>query len=518
MKEVPGGMNEVFPVPRATLLRGAVLALVVGAISGCGVAAAEKSDLREEAVHLLDRLAFGPAPGEVERVLDIGWQAWVEEQLAPERIDDGALEKRLESFPSLRMGMAETYRGYRPSRDIKPANPREERELELEKQRLREKLQAELYESVLVRAVESRRRLREVIVDFWRNHLNVSDSKAPYWANHYEENVLREHAFGRWEDLLMASAKHPAMLVYLDNHLSRKGEINENYAREVMELHTLGVDNHYTQRDVVALTRALTGWTCFWRNDSAGKEEWRFVFRENHHDTAPKEILGLRLDGAGGQAEGETAIRYLAHHEGTAAFLSRKLCRYLVSDDPPEDLVERVAAVFRSSRGDLPQVYRAILASPEFRGAAHRRTKFKTPFEFVVSALRATGARVENPGPALEALAAMEQPVFLCDIPTGYSDQAEAWLDPGALAHRWKFALAFARGELDGIAPDPDLVRSLEGLPAEARIGRAVETLLPGGADPALLETLRKDEKSDEGDGAELTLARILGSPDFQQQ
>ncbi len=456
----------------------------------------------QQAVHVLNRLAFGPSPGDVARVRKMGWRNWVDQQLNPESVDDSALDERLKKFPSLKMSMAETYRRYRPPKDLKPEDSREQRKLELEKQRLRRKLQAELDESVFIRAVESKRQFKEVIIDFWRNHLNVDSAKSPYWANHYEENVLRKYAFGKWEELLMASAKHPAMLVYLDNHVSKKGNVNENYARELMELHTLGVDNFYTQSDVIALTRVLTGWTCFWRYDDDEKEHWRFIFREEQHDTDPAAVLGLRLTGKGGQADGEMAVNYLANHEGTAQFISRKLCQYLVSDHPPEGLVDHASAVFRATGGDLAKVYRAIIMSPEFMDPANFGSKHKTPFEFVISSVRATSARIEEPRPALKALEAMGQPVYRCSPPTGYSDQAEAWLDPGALLHRWNFAMNLANDKMKGIS-----------IPKAFHKNRQdIVDIIPGGGSPELSEILAQTK-----DPRRMT-GMTLGSRAFQQQ
>jgi uncharacterized protein (DUF1800 family) len=492
---------------------GTILAATLFSILGAH--ASEKSTVpttRQQAVHALNRLAFGPASGDVDRVVNVGWRAWVEQQLDPKSIDDSSLERRLRKFPSLEMSMAQTYRSYRPPRALVPETSREQRKLELEKQRLRRGLQRELDESVFLRAAESRRQFNEVIVNFWRNHLNIDCNKSPYWANHYEVNVLRKHAFGMWEDLLMASAKHPAMLVYLDNYHSKKGNINENYARELMELHTLGVDNCYTQQDVGELTRVLTGWTCFWRYDDDGTEHWRFIFRANHHDSDPATVLGLRLDGNGGLTDGEMAVRYLAHHEGTARFLARKLCRHLVSDDPPEALVDHVAAVFRATRGDLTKVYRAIILSPEFMDPVFYGSKHKTPFEFVISAVRATGACVENPRRTLQALEVMGQPVFKCGVPTGYSDQAEAWLDPGALVHRWNFAMRFANDKEDGVAIPATFHERMAGSPPVEMRRQTIDAILPGGPGTDLAKSLSKT-----GDPRRM-IALALGSPAFQQQ
>ncbi len=468
---------------------------------------------RQKAIHVLSRLAFGPAPGDVDRVTAMGWQSWVEQQLAPDAIDDQALDQRLaKDFPSLQMSTAQAYRNYRPPKDTKTTSSREERKLELEKQRLRRILQAELYESVFIRAVKSKRQFNEVMVDFWRNHLNVDCTKATYWSNDYEQSVLRKHAFGKFEDLLMASAKHPAMLVYLDNHVSRKGKVNENYARELMELHTLGVDNFYTQQDIIQLTRVLTGWTCFWRYDNDGTEHWQFVFRDKHHDTRPAKVLDLRLSGLGGVSDGEMAVRYLANHEGTARFISTKLCQYLVNDHPSEKLVNHVAAVFRATNGDLSEVYRAIIYSSEFMSHANFGAKHKTPFEFVISAVRATNAEISKVRPTLDALDVMGQPIFRCDVPTGYSDAAEAWLDPGALAHRWTFAKQFATGKLKGLAIPASFHGSWNGHPLAEKSRRIAEAIIPRGVEARVIEIMT--ESANQND----MIGLALGSPAFQQQ
>jgi uncharacterized protein (DUF1800 family) len=468
---------------------------------------------RQQAIHVLNRLAFGPAPGDIEHVTKIGWKSWVEQQLDRYAVDDHKLNQRLaKDYPSLKMSAAQAYRTYRPPEDTKPSNPKEEREVVLEKERLRRKLQAELDESVLVRAMESKRQLNEVIVDFWRNHLNVDSSKSPYWSNNYEEEVLRQHAFGKFEDLIMASAKHPAMLVYLDNHVSKKGNINENYARELMELHTLGVDNYYTQRDIIHLTRILTGWTCFWRYDDDGTEHWQFVFRPEHHDTKPGQVLGLRLDGTGGVTDGEMAVRYLARHEGTAQFISTKLCQYLVNDEPSEKLVDHVAAVFRATAGDLTEVYRAIIHSPEFMDPANYGAKHKTPFEFVVSAVRATNTGIKDARPTLATLDAMGQPVFKCDVPTGYSDAAEAWLDPGALVHRWTFAKQLATGNLEGLTIPASFHGPWNGHPLPEKSKRIANTVVPRGLQPRVTKIMTDSANQNK------MIALALGSPAFQQQ
>jgi len=474
--------------------------------------ASPRQTTRPQAVHVLNRLAFGPTDGQVEQVVQTGWRDWVEAQFAaaeqPQPPPD--LQHRLADYPSLQMSMAQAYRAYRPPSDLKPTDPRAQRRLELQKQRLRIALQEELRDAVLIRAVHSPNQLQEVIVNFWRNHFNVDHDKCPYWANHYAQQVLRAHAFGRFEDLLMASAQHPAMLVYLDNHVSRKDHLNENYARELMELHTLGVDNGYTQSDVEALARVLTGWTCFWRYDD-GVEHWRFVFRPEHHDDQPARVMDLRLDGRGGVADGERVIRYLAHHEHTADFIADKLCRYLVADDPPAPLVRHVAAVFRATGGDLKQVYRAIIFSDEFMDERYFGGKYKTPFEFVVSALRAVDAQVGQCKRIHEALEAMAQPIYQCAEPTGYDDAAEAWSDPGAAVYRWDFALRLSGGRLIGTNMAPPRLHAWQSGDADAP-QRMVRDLLPGGIGAVTAAAIAQT------DDVRRRVGLILASPEFQQQ
>ena len=503
---------------------------------------------REQVVHILNRLAFGPTPGQVDTVLETGWEAWVRTQLLPDDIDDGALDAQLEAnFPSLFMSMGDIFDTYQP--DYAGEYPtREERRREA---KLRQKAQIELRKSVISRAVFSRRQFQEVIVEFWRNHFNVDHNKdeVAYLANHFEQHVIREHAFGRFGDMLMASAKHPAMLIYLDNAVSQKplsdeeeeeaarhvrrrrlpesvlkklrrqSGLNENYARELMELHTLGVEYEnrkggYSQRDVEELARVLTGWTAgFWNND----EEYGFVFRNEWHDRLPKIVRGRRMGGRGGIAEGEGVIKRLATDRRTAAFISRKLCRYLVNDEPPESLVKRVAGVFRISRGYLPKVYEAIIFSPQFMHRDNYLAKFKTPFEFTISALRATEAQIDRYAHLYAALTDMGQPVYGQEDPTGYLDQAEAWLDPGVLLHRWHFALQLAEGRVEGVRPSQEFIDTLIALPPQEMKQRMVAQLLPAGIDPHTDAVLDSALESF-GLYRRQMLGLLIGTPAFQQQ
>lgn len=488
--------------------------------------------------HVISRLTFGHTPGLAERIAEQGWEAWARKQLNPEAIEDRALLVRLvERYPSLNMSMGEVFRTYRPAFENDPPT----REEQQQRNRLRYEVRRELQESVLHRAVHSDAQLREVVTEFWRNHLNVDQQKddVGYLANHYEQQVIRAHAFGRFEDMLLASARHPAMLIYLDNIVSQKPldkydqklleryegrarkprsvealeryrGLNENYARELMELHTLGVDNGYTQRDVTELARVLTGWSARWTGDG----DYGFYFRDEVHDTDAKRLLGAHLRRGGGEEEGLLVIRSLARDRRTARFVAEKLCAYLVHDDPPEALIGHVAGVFHRSGGDLPRVYEAIIFSPQFASRDAYRAKFRTPFEFTAAALRATGAQVSEYGAVLDSLRAMGQPIYREEDPTGYDDRAEAWLDPGVLVYRWRFALQLARDQVKGVRLPEDFVRRFADKPPDQLKDALVETLLPAGVDEqtgrVLLEQARQR-------GARHTLGLVLGSPAFQQ-
>ena len=489
---------------------------------------------RERALHVLNRLAFGPRPGDVDRVVELGWENWARQQLDPSSIpNDDADRRTLELAPSLGMTLDQTLATYRP-----PYEQNETVEQQRRRNELRGEVQRELRDAVLYRAAHSERQFEEVILEFWRNHLNIDQNKddVGFLANDYEVNVLRRHAFGDFEDLLLASASHPAMLTYLDNivsqrplsereqslldryegrgytprtvqALSRQRGLNENYARELMELHTLGVDRDYSQHDVTELARILTGWSAGQREDGT----YGFMFREAVHDNDNKRLFGATLRG-GGLEQGVAVVKALANHELTADFISRKLCRYLLRDEPSERLVSEVARVFRKSDGDLPRVYEAIVFSPDFMYRQNHRVKFKTPLEYVVSAVRAVNGEVEASRGVMDMLRLMGQPAYACEDPTGYDDRAEAWLDPGVLVYRWVFALRLARNDIDGVrVPD----RALANVSAE-RLGETLlQEVLPEGLDPQTVETIRL---ALERGGVEAAWAAVLGSAEFQQQ
>jgi len=495
---------------------------------------------REMAEHVLSRLSFGPRPGDIEAVLAEGWEYWARKQLRPDTLDDGTAESRVASdYPSLSMSMAQIFAAYRPPYKNDPPTRAEE----IERNRLHKQVRRELRESVIHRAVHSNAQFREVIAEFWRNHFNVGQQKddVGYLANHYEMQVIRAHAFGNFEDMLLASARHPAMLIYLDNIVSQKplnkfdqrlieryegrerkprsvralerySGLNENYARELMELHTLGVDNGYTQHDVTELARVLTGWTARWHDNG----EYGFYFRADVHDTDAKRLLGASLRRGGGEDEGVAVIRGLARDKRTAQFVSWKLCKYLVNDQPDPALVSHVAGVFRKTGGDLPKVYEAIIFSPQFQARDNYRVKFKTPFEFVVSALRATDAQVKDYGPTLRAVQMMGQPVYQMEDPTGYDDQAERWLDPGVLVSRWRFALDLGRNRLPGVKVPQDFGQPFANLPPQQIKDALVGELIPAGIDERTDEVLTQQIKHN--GSFEHALGLVLGSPAFQQQ
>lgn len=521
-----------------TFLAGVLGSLLCGSASA-GVATPRETDIgpaltdRETATHLLNRMAFGPRPGDVDRVMEMGWQAWAKQQLDPSSIDNSQVEQDVLSlYPSLGLTLSETFGQYLPEGDGN--------DLEVQRKRneLRGDLRDELRNAVLHRAIYSNRQFEEVILEFWRNHLNIdgAEDEIIYLAPNYESQVLRRFAFDKFENLLLASATHPAMLIYLDNvvsqkpltdreqrlvdrfegrgrkpsivsSLDRQNGLNENYARELMELHTLGVDRRYRQQDVTELARVLTGWTARWNENG----EYGFYFNPEVHDENDKWLFGTRLRG-GGFDQGVAVIRGLARHDLTADFISRKLCRYLLRDEPSEQLVSKVARVFSRTNGDLPKVYEAIIFSDDFLYRQNHRVKFKTPFEFVVSALRATGAQVDSYNSILYQLARMGQPVYNCEDPTGFYDQAEAWLDPGVLVYRWVFALQLGRNDLEGVrVPDHRQANvTMDNLEA-----KLIAPLLAGDVSPQLTEQVR--EAFVHGGAPEAT-AVLLGSPDFQQQ
>jgi uncharacterized protein (DUF1800 family) len=416
-------------------------ALIAAALAGPTVgAAARVPDDPASIEHALSRLTFGPRAGDIEQVGRIGLDKWIDQQLSNGR-QDAALEARLpktEPMPS----------------DI--TTPQEAR-------RFGRQQVATLAAAKVMRAVYSDRQLEEVLVDFWFNHFNVFAGKgrtALYLAD-YEQSVIRPHVFGHFRDLLEATAKSPAMLFYLDNFQSvapgtvplRNGQatprgLNENYGRELLELHTLGVEGGYTQDDVINVARAFTGWTIDPRQGT-------FRFAPARHDRGETKILGEILRAGGGINDAERVLDILAAHPATARHIATKLARRFVSDDPPPELVARAAKRFLDTHGDLREVVRTIVTSPEFFAASARRAKVKTPLEFVASAVRAAGVDVTAAAPILRELQQMGMAPYMCQPPTGYADTADAWASSGALVERINFATRMANGNLRGVSPPP---------------------------------------------------------------
>ena len=467
-------------------------------------------------------------------------------------VGSGELAASLDGLETLSMSSLDRYDLCTPPL---PRNAtREERAARF---RARSRMITELSEYVLRRAVFGERQAGEVLAEFWRNHFNVSFTKAfpaHAYITGYETDVIRAHTLGSFPAMLAASARHPAMLFYLDNHLSRRppskaelneiehkarqasgsrsqGEdaaaiaaqrgLNENYARELLELHTLGVDNGYDQGDVVAAAEALTGWTIL--GGRLGSHE--FHFDAKMHWSEHRRFLGfsLRKDKDDGPGQGERILEILSEHKGTAGFLSTKLARYLVSDEPPAELVSKVSKAYLKKDGDIPAMVRAVVDHELFWDRSNYRTKFKTPFEFVVSALRITGAEVTDTDGLTRALVGMGQPIYHCDDPTGYYDTAEAWLDPGVMAPRWKLALELASNEVRGVRiPDAFFYELPSELGPLKWMRELVAQVLPGGASSRTLamlyEVVRENPAPDYERLGKRILGLLLGSPEFQEQ
>ncbi len=497
-------------------------------------------------VHALSRLEFGARPGDVERVKSLGLATWIERQLEPRWLDDRAAEQVLGALPTLTMSIAQLQKEYpRPPAREKSADPQMAPRALLdrpppEKRPIR--IVAEMQAARLVRAIESERQLEEVMVDFWFNHFNVHAAKGEvkWYVTAYERDVIRPNALGRFGDLLRGTATHPAMLFYLDNWLStrpdftlrfgpnrgKRAGLNENYARELMELHTLGVDGGYTQKDVTEVARAFTGWTIDRPRDAA-----RFVFRPLMHDRGEKTILGTRLPAGGGRDDGERVLSLLLHHPATARFIATKLVRRFVADEPPPALVERVAATFRARDGDVKAMLRTIVASPEFWAPDARRAKIKKPFEYVASAVRAVGGHVDARAGFLLARSAAEmgEGLYGAQPPTGYPDRAEAWVNAGTLLARMNFALALTQRRLPGVTLDLSPLAVDRAAP-DATLERLLDALLHGEASAQTRAVLtaqltnpeiRRQTSDDRGPAdtdVEKLAALVIGSPEFQRR
>src|SRR5947209_17661348 len=522
--------------PATKLLAGLIaFAMLTGATSDT------KLNDRERALHVLNRLAFGPRPGDVDAVMKDGVNVWIEQQLHPEAIPDRAVEARIAALPTMKLSNAQIVKTYyepvvmavkkakaeAKNGDVDKDEAQREYLRDVPPDQRPQMVMNDLLTERIVRAAESDRQLNEVMVDFWMNHFNVFAGKGidRFLLTSYERDVIRPHIWGRFEDLLMATAKSPAMLFYLDNARSMNGKLNENYAREIMELHTLGVDGGYTQKDVTELARVLTGWTMTGERD--GGPGAAFIFRPMLHDAGSKTILGIQFPPGGGIAEGEKLIHVLAHYPATAHHIAFKLCQRLVADDPPRALVDRVAEKFLASDGDLRETVRAVISSPEFWDSKSYRAKVKSPFEYAISAVRAVNAQITDATPIARALQQIGEPLYGAQPPTGYSDKAGVWINTGALMNRLNFALALASNKLAGIHGDiVALVPAKEAVDASHSVEALAQALTGGNLTEETRNTIksriveRKAAPENPWDNTQLpTVAGlILGSPEFQRQ
>jgi uncharacterized protein (DUF1800 family) len=587
--------------------------------------------------HALNRLAYGPRPGDVERIKQIGLAKWIDQQLNPNSIEDKAVQSRLEALPTLHLGTAKLIQEYPPpkqaakqagvtlqeykkgqaqarsdaaaamiARDsqadadlmaapksISEANisspmkqvsanittpgtaqrgalsvdpnavPRAIADDSKRPQRVIE----ELAMAKMTRAIYSDRQLQQVMDDFWFNHFNVFAGKGEdrYYLTSYERDVIAPHALGRFKDLVSDTAKSPAMLFYLDNFLSadpraaqrlaqeramrqrarggfnrvpqnaqaqnkkkQQRGLNENYGRELMELHTLGVDGGYTQKDVTEVARCFTGWTI-----EKPRENPQFKFDERIHDPDPKIVLGKKIH-SGGMKDGEQVIELLVKNPSTAKFISTKLARRFVSDNPPPALVARMAETFKSSDGDIRAVMHTMIYSPEFWTRDAYRAKIKTPFEFVASTVRALGTDVDSSMPLVQWVARIGEPLYQCQPPTGYPDKAETWVNTGALLNRLNFSLALAGNKVRGSRADVAALLGTEAAPdsktdSKQVLDRAVQLFLGGQATPTTVAALQErlddpqvvqaklDDPVKHVDLAMVT-GLALGAPEFQRR
>jgi len=544
------------------------------------------TDLTEDeaTLHALNRLAYGPRPGDLERVKQMGLEKWIDQQLHPERIDDSAVEARLQQYPAIGMSTEQLLARYpRPNQQAKqPAAGGNKQQFQQQQRQARQEGDApdmknrpqeivlELSEAKFTRAIYSERQLQEVMADFWFNHFNVFAGKGPerWLLPAYERDVIRPRTLGKFRDLVYATAKSPAMLFYLDNWLSvdpagfaqhqaelqayrrrfmrpfggdpnmtpqnpnapgqqnapqRKG-LNENYGRELMELHTLGVDGGYTQQDVTQAALALTGWTM-----TPPRRDPEFRFEERFHGEEPKQVLGQTIH-AGGMKDGEKLLDMLVQHPSTAKFISTKLARRFVADDPPPELVARMAETFQRTGGDIREVLRTMIYSPEFWSRAAYRAKVKKPSELVVSALRATGADMAEAMPAVRWSAQIGEPLYGCQPPTGYKDTADTWVNSGALLNRMNFSILLATGRMRDTKVDlGSLLGAGDAKDPNGVMDRAITVFLGGQVsaqtravlekqldNPQVLQAMLDDPVKNVDAG--MITGLVLGSPEFQRR
>ncbi len=530
----------------------------------------------EKILNALNRLTFGPRPGDVAAVKKLGYNRWLQSQLNPDSIPDTAIEKQLSSLSLLNADPDTLLLAYQvqngnirrfimqmrarqEGKELK-GNAADEVKISEREKRNVEEFQAsgldigasqqalgELTAAKLARAVDSNRQLQEVLVDFWGNHFNLDINKGPVQVLKVldDRDTIRPNIMGTFRELLGASAHSPAMMWYLDNAKSTagytnkktnktRGGLNENYAREIMELHTLGVDGGYTQKDVTEVARAFTGWGTGGRQSDNG-----FRFNPGAHDNGEKTVLGVTIPAGGGQKDGEMVLDILAAHPATAKHIAFKLCQRFIADAPPQAAVDAVARAFTNSKGNLKKTYAALFATPEFSSEGAYRAKIKSPLEFAVSAVRALdgsfalpdpdnprqqqwlvligrSARDRNNNPNLPRrpmateIANMGQPLWGYQAPTGYPENSQEWVSSSALIARLNFAIGLTSGRIGDVALDKDTFRNTS-------VNEVAKSLLSEPLSAQSIATIEDEIKTSPGDGARLR-ALVLGSPEFQRR
>ena len=516
-----------------------IIALVFVGLANSGLAAqsAREQTADQQVRHVLNRLAFGPRPGDYDKVRQMGVDAWIEQQLHPERIADPAVGPLLAQLTTYTMNSADLIRDYpRPGQIQKQAaNARTAADSMMLRQERQgqQRIVQDVQAARIAQAVSSERQLQEVLVDFWLNHFSVyagKNAQERMYLSSYEREVIRPRVFGKFRDLLGAVAKSPAMLIYLDNFQSRADTsrrttvsvarggggrangrafmggrgmaaqqlararaaqgrgasgLNENYGRELLELHTLGVDGGYTQKDVTEAARALTGWTVDVQGGTG------FVFRPQLHDAEPKTILGVHMPAGRGMQDGEQLLDIVARHPSTAHFIALKLARRFISDDPPPSVVDRAAKTFRDTDGDLREVVRTIVTSSEFFAGAAYHAKVKSPFEVVVSALRAVNGEAEPTPRTAQLMAQLGEPMFGRQTPDGWPETGDKWINTGSILNRINFGIALAAGRVPGAQPRTwPLPQAIRNAPRAQQVDAVIAAFLGGEASPETRQIL----------------------------
>lgn len=416
-------------------------------------------------LHLINRLSFGPTPGQIQQVKQQGIEAYITAQLNPNSIaEPPQLTRQIKDLDTLNLNPGQIYRERERLNQEAKQLKLEQKAVQKIQRTWQQTLQQDAEDARLIRAILSPRQLEEVMVNFWYNHFNVFGFQAEHTRllfSSYEQQAIRPHVLGKFRQLLGATARHPALLFYLDNWLNSapgspkaKGRfkgLNENYARELLELHTLGVNGGYTQEDIIALARILTGWGLPHPLGQSPQDEDGFYFEKDRHDFEDKVLLGRTIKGRGIQ-EGEEALDLLARHPSTAKFIGYKLTQAFVSDKPPASLVEKLAQKFLDTDGEITAVLKTLFQSDEFWNSAVYQAKFKTPYRYLVSAMRAVG-KTGNLKRIQGLLRQWGMPLYGCDSPDGYQNTQEAWLNPDAMLRRSNSAVPISNGLLHDKEP-----------------------------------------------------------------